>query len=58
MIGANHNSGLPKSGVVGVTYYKRLDKWQATYKKKYIGLYDSVDQAAKAIAEYKNSLNE
>lgn len=53
-----YNSGLPKSGVVGVTYYKRLDKWQATYKKKYIGLYDSVDQAAKAIAEYKNSLNE
>lgn len=28
-------------------------KWQAKYKKKYIGLYDTAEQAAEAIKEYK-----
>lgn len=48
-----YNSGLPKSGVIGVTYHRQSGKWQATYRGKYIGLYDNVDQAAKAIEKYK-----
>lgn len=48
-----YNSGLPKSGVVGVTFHEKSGKWQATYRRKYIGLYDNVDQAAKAIEKYK-----
>ena len=48
-----YNSGLPKSGVVGVTYHRQSGKWQAKYKQKYIGLYDTIEQALKAIKEYK-----
>lgn len=48
-----YESGLPKSGVVGVTYHKTSGKWQAVYKRRYIGLYDSVDQVAKAIEKHK-----
>ena len=48
-----YDSGLPKSGVVGVTYHRITGKWQATYKGKYVGLYNTVDQAAKALEEYK-----
>lgn len=50
-----YNSGLPKSGVVGVTYHRQSGKWQAKYKQKYIGLYDTAEQAAEAVDEYKNS---
>lgn len=53
-----YNSGLPKSGVVGVTYHRQSGKWQAKYKRKYIGLYDTAEQAAKAIEEYKNNPGE
>ena len=53
-----YNSGLPKSGVVGVTWKKDNKKWQATYKKKYIGLYDTVEQAAKAIQEERERLSQ
>ena len=48
-----YNSGLPKSGVVGVTYHRQSGKWQAKYKQKYIGLYDTIEQALKAIKEYE-----
>ena len=48
-----YSSGLPRSGIVGVTYHKQSGKWQATKKGKYIGLYDSVDQAAEALREEK-----
>lgn len=51
-------SGLPKSGVVGVTYHRQSGKWQAKYNRKYIGLYDTAEQAAKAIEEYKNNPGE
>lgn len=37
----------PQSGVVGVTYHQ--GKWQAIYKKKYIGVFDTVEEAKKAI---------
>lgn len=51
-----YNSGLPKSGVVGVTYHRQSGKWQATYKGKYIGLYDTVERAGKAVQEEKEKL--
>lgn len=51
-------SGLPKSGVVGVTYHRQSGKWQSKYKGKYIGLYDTIEQAAKAIDDYKNNPGE
>lgn len=53
-----YNSGLPKSGIVGVTYHRQSGKWQAKYNRKYIGLYDTAEQAAKAIEEYKNNPGE
>ena len=52
-----YNSGLPKSGVVGVTYHRKSGKWQAKYRQKYIGLYDTVDQAVSAIENYKGENN-
>lgn len=48
-----YNSGLPKSGIAGVTYHKQSGKWQAQYKGKYIGLYDDVGQASEAIEIHK-----
>ena len=53
-----YNSGLPKSGVVGVTYHRQSGKWQAKYNRKYIGLYDTAEQAAKAIDDIKNNPGE
>lgn len=50
-----YDSGLPKSGVVGVAFHEKSGKWQATYRRKYIGLYDNVEQAAEAIEKYKMS---
>ena len=44
-----YNSGLPKSGIVGVTYHRQSGKWQATKNRKYIGLYDTAEQAKQAI---------
>ena len=48
-----YNSGLPKSGVVGITYHRRSGKWQVKKKGKYIGLYSTLDQAKKALREDK-----
>lgn len=53
----HYNSGLPKSGIVGVTWKQKNQKWQATYRRKYLGLYDTVDQAAEAIEKYKKGEN-
>ena len=47
-----YDSGLPKSGVVGVTWRKN-GKWQATYKGLYIGIYDTVEEAARAIEKLR-----
>lgn len=44
-----YDSGLPKSGIVGVTYHRKLKKWQATYKSKYLGVFDTIEDAANAI---------
>lgn len=48
-----YDSGLPKSGVVGVTWNRKRGKWQASYKRKYIGLYETIDQAVEAIENHK-----
>lgn len=48
-----YDSGLPKSGVVGVTYRRNAGNWQAQYKGHYIGVFGTVEDAAKAIDEYK-----
>lgn len=53
--GVKYDSGLPKSGVVGVTA-RRNGKWQAAYKGNYIGVFDTVDEAAEAIEAYKDTL--
>ena len=48
-------SNLPKSGIPGVTWRKN-GKWQATYKKHYIGVFDNIEEAKNAIDQYKNTL--
>ncbi len=50
--GEPYSSGLPQSGVVGVTA-RRNGKWQATWKKHYIGVFPTVEAAAEAIERYK-----
>lgn len=52
-----YSSGLPKSGVAGVTWNRKRGKWQANYKRKYIGLYETVDQAVEAIENHKGDNN-
>ena len=47
-----YDSGLPKSGIVGVTA-RRNGKWQAVYKGHYIGVFDTIREAADAIEKYK-----
>lgn len=37
-----------KSRVIGVSWHKRANKWQSFYKNKYLGLFDSIDDAAQA----------
>lgn len=45
-------SGKPQSGVAGVTY-RQNGKWQATYKGHYLGVFETVEEAAEAIAKEK-----
>lgn len=52
-----YNSGLPKSGIIGVIYHRQSGKWQAKYKQKYIGLYDTIEQAVEAIENCKGDNN-
>lgn len=47
-----YDSGLPKSGIVGVTA-RRNGRWQAAYKRHYIGVFDTISEAAAAIKKYK-----
>lgn len=49
-----YNSGLPKSGIVGITWHRKNKKWEVVYKRKYIGIYDSLEQAEEALEKYKN----
>lgn len=48
----SYESGLPQSGIVGVTA-RRNGKWQACYKQKYLGVYDTIEDAAQAIEKEK-----
>ena len=50
--GVPYDSGLPKSGIVGVTA-SRSGKWRAAYKGKYLGVFPSIPDAAAAIEKYK-----
>ena len=47
---------LPNSGVVGVTARRKGKPWQAQYRQHYIGVFDTVEEAAAAIEAYKASL--
>ena len=49
-------SDNPKSGIPGVTWSR--GKWQATIKRKYIGVFNSVEDAARAIQKYKEENND
>lgn len=49
-------SDCQKSGIPGVTWSH--GKWQATVKRKYIGVFDSVEDAARAIQKYKEENND
>lgn len=55
---ARFASGLPRSGIVGVTYHRSTGKWQAKDGKKYIGLYGTVEEAAAAIKANKEDNND
>ena len=41
----------PQSGIPGITWHR--NRWQLTYKGKYIGVYATVEQAAARLAELK-----
>lgn len=47
-----YESALPQSGIVGVTA-RRNGKWQACYKQKYLGIYNTIEDAARAIEQEK-----
>ena len=51
-VGVKYNSGLPKSGIAGITA-RRNGKWQASYKGSYIGIYEDIQAAAAALEKYK-----
>lgn len=53
--GVSYESGLPKSGVVGITYNKKRMKWQVAQNRKYIGLFDNLDSAKEALARCERS---
>lgn len=42
-----------KSCVRGVSFHKKANKWQAFIKRKYLGLFNSIDEAAKAYKSAK-----
>lgn len=50
-------SDRPQSGIPGVTWRKN-GKWQAVYKTHYIGVFDTINQAATAIDNYKKQIEE
>ncbi len=52
--GVKYESNLPKSGVMGVTA-RRNGRWQATWKRHYIGVYATIEEAAVAIEDYKKN---
>lgn len=55
--GVLFESGLPKSGVVGITYNRKRRKWQVTHNRKYIGLFVDLDKAKEALDSYERSVD-
>lgn len=51
--GISYESGLPKSGVVGITYHRVTGKWQVTYNRKYIGVFSDLEEAKEALNRCK-----
>ena len=51
-VGVKYDSGLPKSGISGITA-RRNGKWQASYKGRYIGIYEDIQAASAAMEKYK-----
>lgn len=40
-----YDSGLPQSKLTGVTYNRKRQKWQVSHKGKYIGIYQTKEEA-------------
>ena len=45
-----------KSGVVGVIWQRKSQRWIAQVGRQYIGIYSTVEDAAQAIKDYKGLL--
>lgn len=46
-------SGYPKSGIIGITWYAKGNRWIVKYGKKYIGLANTIEEAVKMQNRYK-----
>lgn len=55
--GVSYESGLPKSGVVGITYNRKRQKWQVVHSRKYIGLFNDLDSAKEALDQFERSVD-
>lgn len=55
--GETYESGLPKSGIVGITWHRQRRKWQVKHKNTYLGLYASFDEAKEALDRYQKGAN-
>ena len=51
-VGVKYDSGLPKSGIAGITA-RRNGKWQVAYKGNYIGVFEDIPAATAALEKYK-----
>lgn len=49
-------NGVPKSGIPGITWHKSHKKWQVKCKNKYVGIFETVEQAAEELKKYKNNI--
>ena len=49
--GAVKFNGKPKSGIPGIAWHQ--GKWQVQKRNHYIGIYDTVEEAKKALEQYK-----
>lgn len=56
--GISYESGLPKSGVVGITFHRVTGKWQVTHNRKYIGVFNNLEDAKEALNRCKEAEKE
>jgi HNH endonuclease len=55
----NKNKGMQKnnkSGAKNICWHKQTKKWQLQYNKKYCGLYNTLDEAKKALEKQQNQV--